>query len=188
MEALKPPFGSEWSTASSTSLALLNKALLKLGHRHVRHKFYDDIQSLNVTISFKSLRYKWVISFVLEWIWHTMETQLITLVIRSLRKLELSGWIWETVLQNWIWGYRADGKISMQMTLIDHLSEHRVMAGEWYLSSSISAPSNKYTLQVICIGIQVLMDMGLPLNLGVIPRHRLNHLIHYLSHNGLTSL
>lgn len=84
-----------------------------------------------------------------------------------------------------LWGYWADGEISMQMALIDHLSEHRVMAGEWYLSSSISAPSNKYIVQVICIGIQVLMDMGLPLNLGVIPRHRLNHPIHYLSHNGL---
>lgn len=37
---------------------VLKKARLKLGNRHVKHKFYDDIQSRNVTISFKSLRYK----------------------------------------------------------------------------------------------------------------------------------
>lgn len=53
----------------------------------------------------------------------------------------------------------------MQMTLIDHVFEQRLMAGEWYLSGSISAPSNKYTLGVICIGIQVLMDMDSHLTL-----------------------
>lgn len=87
-----------------------------------------------------------------------------------------------------LWGYWTEGEISMQMAIIDHPSEHRVMSAEWYLSSSISALSNKYTVQVICSGIQQLMDMGLPLNLGVIPGHYLNHPIHYLSHNGLTSL
>lgn len=100
-----------------------------------------------------------------------MENQLITYVILFFRKFYLSAWIRETVLEELnLWSYWADGEISMQMVPIDHLSEHRVMAGEWYLSSSISAPSNKYNTQVICIRIQVLMDMGLPLNLGVIPR------------------
>ena len=37
---------------------VLNRARLKPGNRCVKHKFYDDIQSRNVTISFKSLRYK----------------------------------------------------------------------------------------------------------------------------------
>lgn len=54
---------------------VVKKALLKLGHWHVKHKFYDDIQSRNVTISFRSFRYKWVISLVSEWIWHPMENQ-----------------------------------------------------------------------------------------------------------------
>lgn len=76
----------------------------------------------------------------------------------------------------------------MQMALIDHFSEHRVMVSEWYLSSSISAPSNKYTVQGIYIRIQVLIDMGLPINLGVVPRHCLNQPIHYMSHKGLTNL
>lgn len=54
---------------------VLKKALLKLGRRHIKHRYYDDIQSRNVTMSFKSFRYKWVISLVPEWIWHTMENQ-----------------------------------------------------------------------------------------------------------------
>lgn len=62
------------------------------------------------------------------------------------------------------------------------------MAAEWYLSSSISAPCNKYTVQVICTEVQVLMDMGLALNLGAIPRRSLNLPIYYLSRNDLTNL
>lgn len=69
-----------------------------------------------------------------------------------------------------------------------HLSEHRVMAAEWYLSSSVSAPCNKYTVQVIWTEVQVLMDMGLALNLGAIPRRSSNRPIYYLCRNGLTNL
>lgn len=55
--------------------SFIGKTLLRLDHRHVKHKFYDDIQSCNVTISLKSLWYKWVVSLVAKWIWHTMEIQ-----------------------------------------------------------------------------------------------------------------
>lgn len=37
-------------------LFLPKRALLKLSHRHIKRTFYEDIQSHNVTISFKSFR------------------------------------------------------------------------------------------------------------------------------------
>lgn len=164
----------------------LTKAPIKNGRRHVQQQIYDDIQSRNVAISFRSRWHKWVIPRMSLAHHGKPMDHLTNSFLQKVISQQLN--LREEEAELNVWGHWADGGISMKMALIDHVSDHRVMAAEWYLSSTISAPSNKYIVHIICIGIGVLMDMGLPLNLGVIPRHRFNHSRHFLSHNGLTSL